>query len=175
MIKLKIKNLTYLLLITLIAFVNCNKKDFHTVTRVIDGDTFELNDGSRVRLIGIDTPEKYDSEKLERDASVSKRDKETIKKLGNIATEYVKSFVEGKKVYLENDPQNKDRDKYGRLLRYVYLEDGTLINAKILKDGYAYIYEKYPFSKQQEFRELYREARENNRGLWGNIETLEQF
>ncbi len=57
----------------------------------------------------------------------------------------------------------------------MYLEDGTLINAKILKDGYAYVYDKFPFTEQSEFREYFREARENNRGLWGNIENLEQF
>ncbi|MCX7833818.1 MAG: thermonuclease family protein [Ignavibacteria bacterium] len=143
--------------------------------RVIDGDTFELEDGRRVRLIGIDTPEKYNSEKLDRDAILSNKDKETIKKLGQLATNYVKSFVEGRKVYLEAEESGNDKDRYGRLLRYVYLEDGTLVNAKILKDGYAYVYEQYPFSKQEEFRQYYREARENNKGLWGNIENLEQF
>lgn len=170
------KNL-YIILITLILFYGCGKseKEFSVVKRVIDGDTFELEDGRKVRLIGIDAPEKYDSEKLERDAIKSNKDKATIKELGRLSTEYVKSFVEGKKVYLEKERGGSDKDRYGRLLRYVYLEDGTLVNAKIIREGYAYVYEKYPFSKQDEFRQYYREARENNRGLWGNIENLEQF
>lgn len=148
---------------------------YSVVERVIDGDTFELSDGNKVRLLGIDTPEKYESGKLERDSETSGKDKKTIKKLGKIASDYVKNFVEGKKVRLEKEPNYDDKDRYGRLLRYVYLEDGTFVNGKIVRDGFAQVYEKYPVSKLDELREYQKEARENERGLWGEIESLEQF
>lgn len=149
--------------------------EFVFVKRVVDGDTFVLSTGEKVRLLGIDTPEKYESKKLDRDVTSSGKDKKTIKKLGQIASEYVKNLVEGKKVRLEKEPNYDDKDKYGRLLRYIYLEDGTCVNAKIISDGYGQVYESFPISKTAEFRKLQREARENNRGLWGDIEGLEQF
>jgi len=151
------------------------KKDLVFVKRVVDGDTFELSDGQKVRLLGIDTPEVYESNKMERDAELSRQDKTTIMKLGNLACDYVKGFVEGKYVRLERDHMNEDKDKYGRLLRYVYLENGTCVNAKIIADGYAQVYDKFPISKLEEFRELQRDARENKLGLWGNVEGFKQF
>ena len=145
------------------------------VERVVDGDTFVLSTGEKVRLLGIDTPEKFESKKLNKDAEISGQDKKTIKKLGNLASDYVKGFVEGKKVRLEKEPNYDDKDRYGRLLRYIYLEDGTFVNGKIVRDGYAQVYEKYPISKLDELRKYQREARENQRGLWGTVEGLEQF
>ncbi|MCE1164291.1 MAG: thermonuclease family protein [Bacteroidetes bacterium] len=145
------------------------------VKRVVDGDTFVMSTGEKVRLLGIDTPEKYESKKLDRDANSSGKDKKTIKRLGELASDYVRKLVEGKKVRLEREPNYDDKDRYGRLLRYVYLEDGTCVNAKIVSDGYAQVYESFPVSKTADFRKLQREARENNRGLWGDVEGLEQF
>jgi micrococcal nuclease len=151
------------------------KQDLLYIKRVVDGDTFEMSDGKKVRLLGIDTPEKYESNKLDRDAELSKQDKATVRKLGKMASDYVKGFAEGKNARLERDPVNDDKDKYGRLLRYVYLEDGTCVNAKIIAEGYAQVYDKFPISKLDEFRKLQREARENRRGLWGDVEGLKQF
>ena len=152
-----------------------DNKEYITVKRVVDGDTFLLSNGERVRLLGIDTPEKFESKKLDKDIQMSGQDKKTIKKLGQLASEYVKNLVEGKKVYLEKEPNGDEKDRYGRLLRWIYLEDGTFVNGKIVKDGYAQVYEKYPVSKTEELRKYQREARENNRGLWGTVEGLEQF
>ncbi len=151
------------------------EKEYLIVEKVLDGDTFRLSNGEKVRLLGIDTPEKYQSDKLESDSKKSGRDKKTIQKLGQLASNYVKEFAEGRKVYLEREPNHEDRDKYGRLLRYVYLEDGTMINKKIIADGYAYVYDKYPLTKLDEFRQAYREARENRKGLWGDIKGFENF
>jgi micrococcal nuclease len=152
-----------------------NTKEYVVVKRVVDGDTFLLSNGERVRLLGIDTPEKYESKKLDKDVEATKQDKKTIKKLGQLASDYVKNFVEGKKVYLEKEPNYDDKDRYGRLLRWVYLEDGTFINGKIIKDGYAQVYEKFPVSKLEELRKNQKDARENKRGLWGPVEGMEQF
>lgn len=180
---MKIPKYLLLILSLLIFLTGCsvksnktgNGKKLHTVTEVIDGDTFRLDTGERVRLLGIDAPEMNESDKLERDSEQTGRDKNTIKKLGKMSTEYVKKIAEGKKVYLEKGQDSDDKDKYGRLLRYVYLEDGTFINGKIVRDGYAYVYYKYPVSKTEEMSRYEKEARDNKRGLWGEIEGLEQF
>lgn len=136
------------------------------VKRAVDGDTLELEDGTRVRLIGIDTPEMHESRKLYRDAKRAQEDTATIQKLGRQAYEFTKKLVEGKRVSLEFDVERQDR--YGRLLAYVYLkDDGTFVNAEIIKQGYASLLTIPPDVKYTDlFQELYREARENRRGLW---------
>ncbi len=148
------------------------ENEYLIVTRVIDGDTFKMSNGEKVRLLGIDTPEKYDSDKLERESDRTGRDKETIKKLGDAASDYVRNLAEGKKVTLVKESNYEDRDKYGRLLRYVYMEDGTFLNAKIIEDGYANVYNSANISKTDEFRKLEKDARQNKRGLWGEVKGL---
>ncbi|MFQ5840903.1 MAG: thermonuclease family protein [Thermodesulfobacteriota bacterium] len=127
---------------------------FH-VTRVIDGDTLLLSNGERVRLIGVDTPELHHPLK-------------PVQYFAKEASEFTRKMVKGKGVRLEYDWQNRDR--YGRLLAYVYLEDGTFLNAEIIKQGYGFAYTKYPFRYTEEFRKYEREARENGRGLWKHKE-----
>lgn len=135
------------------------------VTRVVDGDTLQLEDGERLRLIGIDTPEMHESDKLERDSRSSQQDKEAIIEMGRRAYEFTKKLVEGRRVSIELDAE--PRDKYRRLLGYVYLEDGTFVNAEIVKQGYASLLTIPPNVRHAElFLNLYREARENKRGLW---------
>ncbi len=70
-----------------------------------------------------------------------------------------------KRVRLEYDQER--RDKYGRTLPYVYLEDGTFLNGEIIRQGYGFAYTRLPFKYLEEFRKLEREAREAGRGLWG--------
>lgn len=157
-----------------------DQKDFkdkrsYTVKKIFDGDTFEADiDGKseKVRMLGIDTPEKWDSDKFERDSERTGRDKETIRKLGQLSSDFTTRLIGGKKVILVPDSKGDDKDKYGRLLRYVYLEDGTFVNLKIVEDGYANAYRKFNVSKQSEFIKAEKEARENKRGLWGDIEGL---
>jgi micrococcal nuclease len=135
------------------------------VKRVVDGDTLLLETGERVRLIGIDTPELHESNKLYRDAGRTGQDARTIQKLGQKAYEFTRSLVEGKRVSLEFDVEKYDR--YQRLLAYVYLKDGTFVNAEIVKQGYANLMTFPPNVKYVDlFQKLYQEARENRRGLW---------
>jgi micrococcal nuclease len=135
------------------------------VKRVIDGDTLQLETGERLRLIGIDTPEMHESDKLYRDAQRTKQDISTIKELGRRAYEFTKKLVEGKRVSLEFDVEKYD--KYGRLLTYVYLKDGTFVNAEIVRGGYASLMTIPPNVKYANlFLKLYQEARNNRRGLW---------
>ena len=144
--------------------------EYGIVKRIIDGDTFELENGERVRLIGIDTPEKYDSDKLNKDIEMSSKDRETIVQLGLMASDYADSILSGKEVILIPDSTNSNRDRYKRLLRYVYYNDTIFFNLQIIKDGFAYAYTKYPFVYMEEFRQAERDARENRKGLWGNVD-----
>jgi len=78
-------------------------------------------------------------------------------------------MVQGKRVRLEFDQANAPighKDKYKRTLAYVFLEDGTLLNAEIIKQGYGHAYTRFPFKYLDEFRRLEREAREQKKGLW---------
>jgi len=136
------------------------------VKRVIDGDTLELEDGQRVRLIGIDAPEMHESEKLLRDMRRTKRDIQAIKAMGRRAYEFLKNMVENKKVRLEFDVEKYDR--YHRLLAYVFLkEDDTFVNAKMLEEGFAQVMTIPPNVKYADyFLTLFRKAREEKKGLW---------
>jgi micrococcal nuclease len=135
------------------------------VTQVIDGDTIELENRERVRLIGIDTPEAWFSSKLDRDVERTKRNYKTIIKMGRSATRIARGLAEGKRVRLEFDAE--ERDTYGRLLAYVYLPDGRMLNAELLKEGYAKVYMFPPNLKYvDKFLELQEQARKNNLGFW---------
>ncbi len=135
------------------------------VERAVDGDTLKLENGQRVRLIGIDTPEVHESAKLYRDSKKSGQDIQTIQALGRRAAKFTQDLVEDKRVRLEFDVEKQD--KYKRLLAYVYLKDGTFVNAEIVKQGYASLMTYPPNIKYVDvFKKLYQEARENNRGLW---------
>jgi len=142
----------FLFLITL-SVINTYATDFRTVKRVVDGDTIVLENGERVRLIGVDTPESVHPNK-------------PVEYFAKEASAFTKNMVEGKKVKLEYDWQRKDR--YGRTLAYVYLEDGTHLNAEIIKQGYGFAYTKYPFKYLEEFRKYERKAREEGKGLWAD-------
>lgn len=127
--------------------------DWLRVARVVDGDTIVLDDGQKVRLIGVDTPETVDPRK-------------PVQYFGKKASAFTRLELEGKRVRLEYDWERTD--KYGRTLAYIYLEDGTFFNAKLISSGYAHAYTKHPFKQEfmDLFRQLERDARENGRGLW---------
>lgn len=127
-------------------------QDYYEVSKVIDGDTIELENGETVRLIGIDTPETVHPSKA-------------VEYYGKEASDFTRMLVEEKQVKLEFDVQKLD--KYNRLLAYVYLEDGTFLNAELVKEGYAKVSTYPPNVKYADlFTKLQKEARENNRGLW---------
>lgn len=139
---------------------------FYEVTRVVDGDTLKLANGERIRLIGVDTPEAHYSKKLVADARRSRMDTAAIKRLGRRASAFTKNLCFGKKVRLEYDVERRDR--YGRILAYVYLDDGTFVNAKIVSEGYGQVMTVPPNVKYADtFLRLEREAQSARRGLWG--------
>ncbi len=147
-----------------------NSKFRCEVVRVYDGDTFKcrLKGGKeiKVRLIGIDTPESRKNRKAERDAKRSYLSLEKILEMGRRATEFTKSLLKrGTEVTLETDVQLLDR--YGRVLAYVYLPDGRMLNELLLREGYAKVYTFPPNVKYVElFKEAQREARVGRKGLW---------
>jgi len=139
------------------------------VVRVVDGDTVVIllnGQEEKVRLIGVDTPESKNNEKARRDSSKTGESVSEIVKLGKEAAQYTKSILpKGTKVTVETDVQ--PRDRYGRLLAYLYLENGEMVNSLIIQNGYAQVMTIPPNVKYEDlFRKLMKEARENNRGLW---------
>lgn len=136
------------------------------VAYVADGDTIKLEDGSWVRLIGIDSPEYHESEKLFRQAKQHKKDAATIKKLGALSYGFAKELLENKRVRLEFDVEK--RDKYRRLLAYVFLREGDIFaNARIVEYGYAQIMTIPPNVKYADLLiKLQYEAKQRRRGLW---------
>lgn len=144
------------------------------VSYTIDGDTIKLSDGEHVRLIGIDTPESRYNDKTMRDSKRSKKDINTILGMGKLASKFTRGLVQGKPVRLEFDVEKRDR--YGRLLAYVYLEDGTFVNAKIVEEGYAQVMTISPNVKYADlFLKLQNEAREKRKHLWRDADTLRLF
>ena len=141
----------YIVFLLLVIFLSTSCAQTYVVHRVIDGDTLLLNNSEQVRLIGADTPE-------------TKHPRKPVQYFGMEAYQFTKQMVEGKVVRLEYDWQRRDR--YLRLLAYVYFMDGTFLNAEIIKQGYGFAYTRYPFKFLDEFRLYQREAREQKRGLW---------
>ncbi len=141
-----------------------------TVTRIFDGDTFELSDGTMVELIGIDAPEVLPSQKLAEDMERSGLDQEAIQALGRRAREYAVALAEGKAVKLEYDNSNRT-DMHGRTLAYVWLLDDQgdpkhLVNALLVEGGYARTVRGTTFKYRNEYLEHERKARQNKQGLW---------
>jgi endonuclease YncB( thermonuclease family) len=125
--------------------------DFAKVIRVIDGDTIEIEGGERVRYIGMNTPETVDPRK-------------PVQCFGVEASNENKELVEGKTVRLEKDIS--ERDKYGRLLRYVFIGD-IFINLELVKRGFAYADTIPPDIKYQDlFLKAQQSARSAKIGLW---------
>jgi micrococcal nuclease len=150
--------------------VTQDQKTTDIVLSIVDGDTLWIEHNGfyeSIRLIGIDTPESRINPKAIKDAERSKEDIKIMIKLGKEATQYVRSLVKpGDAIQIEFDKQT--RDKYRRLLAYVFLADGKMLNEEIVKAGYANLMTYPPNLKYQErFLKAYQNARENNRGLWG--------
>lgn len=139
------------------------------VVGVVDGDTLKITVSGNiesVRLIGIDTPESKINKKARKDAKRSRQDVQAILSLGKAAFGYTKSIVKpGDMVRIEQDVESRDR--YGRILAYVYLKSGKMLNEEIVAAGFASILTIPPNVKcKDRFLRAYRIARENGRGLW---------
>lgn len=139
--------------------VEKNKDSFYKVVKVVDGDTIDVNiDGvvERIRIIGINTPETVDPRK-------------PVECFGVEASNKAKSLLSNKEVRLEADTTQGDRDKYSRLLRYVFLQDNTDFGLKMIQEGYAY---EYTYNTSYRYQSTYKDAQKyaekNKLGLWGD-------
>lgn len=140
--------------------VVANNQETAKVLRVIDGDTIEVSLNKKkesVRLIGIDAPETNDPRK-------------TVECFGREASNKAKEVLTGKTITLESDSTQENSDKYGRLLRYVFLNDLNF-NKFMISEGYAheYTYQSNPYKYQLEFMTAEKSARENKKGLWSDM------
>lgn len=139
---------------------NCvqNATSTSHVIEVIDGDTIEVLTPTcgveRVRMIGINTPETVDPNR-------------PVQCFGHEASDRAKAILSDKDVTIKGDPSQDERDKYGRLLAYVFLPDGSFFNEEMIRDGYAYEYTYLlPYQYQKEFRQAEAEAKTEQKGLW---------
>lgn len=132
-------------------------KDTYPVAKVVDGDTIDIvmsGKSVRVRLIGLDTPEIVDPRK-------------PVQCFAKEASDKAKEILVGQSVRIEGDPSQDRYDKYGRLLAYVYLPDGTLFNKYMIAEGYGHEYTYHlPYKHQAEFKAAEKKAREEKKGLW---------
>jgi len=134
-------------------------KILYPVVKVVDGDTFSVDiDGvvQTIRLIGLDTPETVHPSK-------------PVECFGQEASNKAKQILSGQKVELEQDPTQGELDKYGRLLAYTYLENGTLFNKMMIEEGYGFEYTyNIPYKYQSEFQLAEDQARILKKGLWAD-------
>ncbi|MFP3091343.1 thermonuclease family protein [Treponema sp. TIM-1] len=128
----------------------------------VDGDTVrvriqnapdQVGPVETIRLIGVDTPETVHPSK-------------PVERFGKEASNFTREGLLGKSVYLAFDWDLRDR--YGRLLAYIYTGDGRCFNAFLIREGYGFAYTRFPFQFMEEFRTLERQARDEKRGLWGD-------
>ena len=137
-----------------------DKQKLFKIIKVTDGDTITASirgKNESIRLLGIDTPETVDPRK-------------PVQCFGKAASDKMKSFVLEKYVKLVDDSTQGNRDKYKRLLRFVYLPDSkaTFVNGEMVKQGFAFSYRQYPTKFLDKFNAFEKYARENNLGLWGS-------
>jgi len=136
-----------------------NQPGLYTIDHYVDGDTIvvQMNGTPEtIRFIGIDTPETH-------------KPNTPVQCYGPAAAAHTQNVIKaaGGKVRLVSDSLSTNRDRYDRLLRYVYLPDGTDVNELNVRQGYAFYYPFFPFSKKAEFAQAERQAMQEKKGLWG--------
>lgn len=128
------------------------------VIKVIDGDTITVDikgTKEKVRILGINTPESVDPRR-------------PVQCFGKEASNFAKQILTGQTVFLESDPSQSERDRYGRLLRFVWVNNGTVdYGTIVIGEGFAqeYTYE-VPHKYQTTYKELQQIAQEKKKGLW---------
>lgn len=135
-----------------------NEPGMYKVVHYDDGDTIAVDMNGHtetLRFIGVDTPETHDPRK-------------PVQCFGPEAAAYTKRLISsaGGKVRLASDSMSTNRDRYDRLLRYIYLPDGTLVQDKLVSGGYAFYYPYFPFTKAAQFEAEEKQAMASKRGLW---------
>jgi micrococcal nuclease len=131
----------------------------YQVSKVIDGDTISVlmnGKNEKIRILGINTPETVDPRRR-------------VECFGREASDHAKSILTNQSVKLEADPSQDDKDKYGRLLRYVFLLNGTDYGLEMIRSGYAYEYTyDIPYKYQKEYKSAQMTAEKAKSGLWSD-------
>ncbi len=165
------------------------KSEWIKVKKAIDGDTIVLKGGKKIRLIGVDTPEIHENEKLFKDVERTHIDMKTMELMGRLSAQITQKLIKGRSVRLEYGFERRDR--YGRTLAYVFFkmrEDGLakifgipfnsaqppvekeyMLNRVLVQYGYAYAFTRYPFQYSEEFRSLEKAAVESQLGIWKDL------
>lgn len=134
----------------------------YSINHFVDGDTIAVNMNGKVetvRFVGVDTPETH-------------KPNTPVQCYGPAAAAYTKAMIGSHNVRLQADPESTNRDRYNRLLRYVYLPDGTLLNEKLIQTGHGFYYPYFPFTKSTQFAADQAQAKAQNLGLWGNCSPI---
>jgi micrococcal nuclease len=140
----------------IISVIKRGQPGLYGISHFVDGDTIAVNMNGhveKVRFIGVDTPETH-------------KPNTPVQCYGPAAAAYTKSVIGRQKVRLVSDPLSTDRDRYGRLLRYVYLTDGTDLNEQLILTGHGFYYPYFPFTKSHRFSLDQQLAISGRRGLW---------
>ena len=138
----------------LVGVLSVGAQEFVRVKKVVDGDTIVLASGERVRLLGVNAPEVNHPTK-------------PAEPFGKEAAEFTQRLAEGKLVRLEFDPHVSKQDKHSRIFAYVFLQDGTFLNAEIIRQGYGFVLRGSPPLKYEfDFVQLEMNARKMRLGLW---------
>ncbi|MBC7708008.1 thermonuclease family protein [Polaromonas sp.] len=141
-----------------------NRPGYYAVSHFVDGDTIAVimqGKEEKVRFIGVDTPETH-------------KPHTPVQCYGPAAAAHTKNVIGTQRVRLEADRLSTNRDRYDRLLRYVYLADGTLLNKAIIQNGYGFYYPYFPYTKAEEFKAAQELAQAGHRGLWGNCNPIKK-
>lgn len=131
---------------------------------ISDGDTITVDGVGVVRLIGIDCPEKEASDRDWKYIRLGSRDWKQLRKVANSARQRTIELCKDKQVRLEVGKERYDR--YGRLLAYVWLPDGRMLNQLLLEEGQAIVYRRFDFNHKQTFLRLEKHARRKKVGMW---------
>ena len=141
-----------------VAQLSANAPGTYSINHFVDGDTIAVNmNGAveNVRFIGVDTPETH-------------KPNTPVQCYGPAAASYTASMIGRQRVRLVADSLSTDRDRYNRLLRYVYLPDGTNLNEQLIKTGHAFYYPYFPFSSSDDFAADQASAKASGLGLWSS-------
>lgn len=137
-------------------FLSRHQPGMYSVVGFVDGDTIQVameGKTETVRFIGVDTPETH-------------KPNTPVQCFGPNAAAYTRQLIGSSRVRLAADPYSTNRDRYGRLLRYVYLPDGQLVNEILIKTGHGFYYPYFPFSKSAAFAGAENAAVRQTAGLW---------
>ncbi|MDY0191233.1 MAG: thermonuclease family protein [Desulfuromonas sp.] len=137
------------------------------VTWVYDGDTIQVQGIGTVRLIGIDCPEKVESDRDWKYLKMGCKDRGTLRASSAATLKQVIKLCKGKKVQLQGGSDGTDR--YGRMLAYVWLPDGRMLNRIMLQEGRAMVYRRFNFIHKDDFIEVETTARHQQRGIWAGF------